>query len=232
MSKQSDLISVSQGASGDPLYIDTTNDRVGVRTSSPSAQLDVVGAVRLTNTANPANFGTISDGGGLVVNSGNNNPMYFYTGGAERMRIDSSGRVTTPYQPAFYYSSSLTTYTSGLNISYLNSSTITSGSILVNNGNHWNFSTGLFTAPVAGNYMFFMQASNDGATSGTVVFMEKNNSLYGYYAYIYTNVGYNTGGFNYVVSLSANDTVRFGYLDFTASGERLYTSSFGGYLIG
>jgi hypothetical protein len=35
MSKQSDLISVSQGAAGDPLFIDTVNDRVGVGTSSP-----------------------------------------------------------------------------------------------------------------------------------------------------------------------------------------------------
>jgi hypothetical protein len=39
MSKQSDLVSVSQGASGDPLFIDTANNRVGVGTSSPVAAL-------------------------------------------------------------------------------------------------------------------------------------------------------------------------------------------------
>ena len=41
MSKQSDLISVSQGAAGDPLFIDTANNRVGVGTSSPSFKLSV-----------------------------------------------------------------------------------------------------------------------------------------------------------------------------------------------
>lgn len=43
MSKQSDLVSVAQGSSGDPLYIDTTNDRVGIGTSSPSFPLHLVG---------------------------------------------------------------------------------------------------------------------------------------------------------------------------------------------
>ena len=57
MSKQSDLVSVSQGASGDPLYIDTTNDRVGVKTSSPASALHIdaadsaAGGFRMKNTA-------------------------------------------------------------------------------------------------------------------------------------------------------------------------------------
>jgi hypothetical protein len=36
MSKQSDLVNVSQGADGDPLYVDTTNNGVGIGTSSLS----------------------------------------------------------------------------------------------------------------------------------------------------------------------------------------------------
>jgi hypothetical protein len=66
---------------------------LGLGTSSPAGKLDVVGAIRLTNTANAANFGTLSDGGGLVITSDNSNPMYFNTGGAERMRIDASGNL-------------------------------------------------------------------------------------------------------------------------------------------
>jgi hypothetical protein len=42
MSKQSDLISVSQGAAGDPLFIDTVNDRIGIGTSSPLAKTNSV----------------------------------------------------------------------------------------------------------------------------------------------------------------------------------------------
>ena len=41
MSKQSDLISVSQGAAGDPLLVDAANNRVGVGTSSPAARLGI-----------------------------------------------------------------------------------------------------------------------------------------------------------------------------------------------
>ena len=78
--------------STEQMRIDSSGN-VGIGTSSPSANLDVVGVIRLTNTANSANYGTISDGGGLVINSQNNNPMYFYTGGSERMRIDGSGNV-------------------------------------------------------------------------------------------------------------------------------------------
>ena len=44
MSKQSDLVSVSQGSGGDPLYVDTTNDRVGIKTTSPKTELTVNGS--------------------------------------------------------------------------------------------------------------------------------------------------------------------------------------------
>jgi hypothetical protein len=66
---------------------------IGIGTVSPAAKLDVVGTLRLTNTANSSNYGLLSDLGGLYIQSLNSNPMYFATGGSERMRIDSSGNV-------------------------------------------------------------------------------------------------------------------------------------------
>lgn len=81
---------------------------------------------------------------------------------AERLLIDSSGRVTLPYQPAFY--------------AWMNNSTynFTGGSALVFNttrfnvGSHYNTSNGRFTAPVAGVYIFTATVANDpdGAIEG------------------------------------------------------------------
>jgi hypothetical protein len=120
MSKQSDLISVSQGAAGDPLFIDTANNRVGIGTSSP--------AVKLTSQlASSGISGIASTAAALFENSGNSdvviaagassksriafgdsgdwiagridydhsdNSMRFGTAGSgDRLRIDASGRV-------------------------------------------------------------------------------------------------------------------------------------------
>ena len=64
----------------------------------------------------------------------------------DRFNIDSAGRVTMPYQPAF------TAYYGGGN-------TVVSGNLVppntsVNTGSHYSTSTGRFTAPVAGVYQF------------------------------------------------------------------------------
>ena len=66
---------------------------LGVGTTSPAQKLDVKGIMQLTNSATPANTSYLYDGGGLLLSSNNSNPMYFYTGASERMRIASSGNV-------------------------------------------------------------------------------------------------------------------------------------------
>ena len=117
MSKQSDLISVSQGAAGDPLFVDAANNRVGVGTSSPDRKLtlsvspssatdDGVKVVEGSNTAVLARTGSAYSYRGVGASStllysnntlsfladGSSN-MTFHNGGNERMRIDSSGNV-------------------------------------------------------------------------------------------------------------------------------------------
>ena len=69
--------------------------------------------------------------------------------GVERMRIDSSGRVTTPMQPAF-------------RAGYISGSTVTNNvnnkhpftSVAINRGNNYSGPNARFTAPVAGIYRF------------------------------------------------------------------------------
>ena len=65
----------------------------------------------------------------------------------ERMVIDSGGRVTMPYQPSFQTAG--TNYTQGASGVY---SKIVPASEMHDTGN--NFSSGTFTAPIAGTYEF------------------------------------------------------------------------------
>jgi hypothetical protein len=54
MSNQSDLAKSAAGFNGDPLSIDTANNRVGIGTSSPSKKLDVDTTMRVINAAGSA----------------------------------------------------------------------------------------------------------------------------------------------------------------------------------
>ena len=74
--------------------------------------------------------------------------MIFQTGASERMRIDSSGRVTTPYQPAFSVSrQNGASDTGSHNVPQFTTE-------FFNIGNHFSLSTQRFTAPVSGTYLF------------------------------------------------------------------------------
>jgi hypothetical protein len=68
-------------------------------------------------------------------------------GGNNVLAIDSSGRVTMPYQPAFRATDAPATSTNGV-LYWANAP--------LNVGGHFNTSNGRFTAPVSGNYLFTM----------------------------------------------------------------------------
>ena len=109
MSKQSDLVSVSQGSGGDPLYIDTINDRVGIGTSSPARTLhvqtnqQVIG--RFNAGVNTKAILSLEDtnttGENYVSIASEGNDMFFRAGGQDRMRINSSGVVMVSRTSAY-----------------------------------------------------------------------------------------------------------------------------------
>jgi hypothetical protein len=96
MSKQSDLISVSQGAAGDPLFIDTANNRVGVGTSSPLTPLHVVGAIQSQRTGGVDQYARMVNSGGTATFISDNQASGTYTG------FDFQGISTASATPVTY----------------------------------------------------------------------------------------------------------------------------------
>ncbi len=146
-----------------------SSGNVGVGVSSPGARLDVKGGSSDNGTINITNnSGNIWKFWNDLGSSG----MNIQYNGTTRMVIDSSGRVTTPYQPSFLAGSNSGTHTiNDGNLLDFNTS-------LLNNGNHYNTSTYAFTAPVAGLYHFYFQLYVQNGASQKSIAWKKNGSQY------------------------------------------------------
>ena len=105
--------------------------------------------------------------------------MTLHTGGSERMRIDASGRVTMPQQPAFWVdqTNSSQGVTSGSSLG--GNTVIQFNGSRTNQGNH--FANNRFTAPVSGLYQFSFNCVFDNTGSNVVRVFEmgfvKNNNI-------------------------------------------------------
>ena len=90
----------------------------------------------------------------------------------ERMRIDSSGIVTMPYQPAFHaYGISNNINTVGTTMLF---ATVT-GDRGFNTGGHYSTTTGRFTAPVTGTYQFSWSSIGNALAQVFRMYFKKNN---------------------------------------------------------
>ena len=167
----------------DILTLDSSGSIAIADSATVGGTLDVTGKVSVNNTTSPTSYYadelvvTASDEGGMtIVNSTthrgylsfadgtsgdaryrgyisydhNTDHLYLGAGGSGHLHIDGSGRVTKPSQPHFQARSNAgnsgNTWQAGQVIKFQ--------TVGVNQGSHYDASTGRFTAPVAGFYQF------------------------------------------------------------------------------
>ena len=220
-----------------PITLDPSNNRVGVGTTTPTqATLHVAGGgvparFESTNAATTyVQFGAsgTSSYGQIAMNG---NDMTLRTAYQDRMKLDATGYITHTNQPGF---SVRQLAQSGIDCS-------SSGYVPFrhihtthfNTGSHFSSSTGRFTAPVAGNYIF-----------GTTIRYDAFSGSY-FYASIYKNGQFyardlkaQTGSYLHasvhtIVNMSVSDYV---YVEIANSGDSNisldHDCNFYGYLLG
>jgi hypothetical protein len=150
------------------------------------------------------------DTSAVRITSRDDKRQIFSTNNIDRMIIHSTtsggGAVTTPYQPAFWVqrSADYTGYNTG---NYAQS--VLYDSKIYDTGNNFNTSTGLFTAPITGHYLFTASAWATGSTTLEQSWITYNGARNA--GTDWTSSG-NPNGFTQLsahVKMDANDTVGY-----------------------
>jgi len=152
-----------------------------------------------------------------------------------RMEIDSSGRVTKPYQPSFFVYGNTDVAISSADTFV---KTTLWGGVSHNTGSHW--SSNRFTAPVAGKYLFGVNLRLDNVNSGySRVIIGKNGSTnlnvngHSIARYEVYGAGYYTHNVTILFNMAVDDYVEvYAYASSDASFISQSESQWWGYLVG
>jgi len=228
----------------------TSSGSVGVNNTSPSqAKLVVqsgsgtqIAAIK-DNTGASISLGGVSQPRVLLEASASASDFIVYTAGgssygsaswSEKLRINSTGHITTPSNPGFFARPPANYNMSGDQIiggtwSTSDPEAFVRGT-LANGTSIWNNSTGIFTVPVTGIYYIhwnvFLKNNTtrrdamiyrNGTSSSTIIARTEIGEPNG-------TTGTNKNvSVTAVVSLSVNDAIRFGAL--TTGGTQIYSTA-------
>jgi hypothetical protein len=221
-------VTLAGGVSGDvafdtsTLKVDSSNNRVGIGTASPSTSLNVVGGEYL-QTQDSADTvltltSTSNSGRSYQIRSQNSSGEFFVydnTAGASRITVDSNGHVTKPSQSAFQAapSSDINNITGDATTASLTNVAYTETFDVNDDFNHDDGTNrGKFTAPVTGKYYLGYTLCYSGVTSAStsgVHALSTSNRTYNnnFNPYNHANVGVNGNiVFSAICDMDANDT--------------------------
>jgi len=151
----------------------------------------------------------------ITTTGDTNNGIYFpaadtvavATNGIERVKVDSSGRSTFPYQPLFHVYGTTTQNWSGAaayqTVAFNTSITFS------NHPSGWNTGTYTFTAPVAGTYLFIAKITQTGTATGPQGYLFVNGVATGTEMMISYSTAYLSSTGQQFLQLAANDAVTF-----------------------
>jgi len=247
--------SIDDNGNATAITIDSS-ENVGIGTSSPSHKLSVEGSsgsrtilnadgvgttvnintrirpngqggVEVGSTSSDAYLHSLVDGGSMVLSTRHGSTD------TERMRIDSAGRVTMPYQPAFQVHS-VAQNNVGLNTAVV----VRFGNERFDEGSNFDTGTYRFTAPITGKYLltFHLSLNAPDAASGFYQFYITTSNR----TYIATNTiagstdpTYWTFAYSIVADMDANDTAHIAMYQNvgTSQTDVRNESNFSGYLV-
>lgn len=167
---------------------------------------------------------TVNGNEALVVDKATQPLDISSSAGNGSIKIDSSGRITAPNRVMFYArKASGSGDVTGVYTAQFDTK-------IFDVGNGFNTSTGVYTAPVAGNYQFSICAFNDYGNAGRIDW-EKNGSVVGRFGREYALNGYFCSESSIIIDMAVNDTIEGN----VSSGNMHINSGynwFSGFLIG